>query len=107
MYLMNIEIVSVRSLAEKFEVSVRTIQRDIDSLTLSGIPIVSVQGSIGGYGIMESFKLDKQIMNMDDFFFIIKALKSLCSGYENNKLENTLEKILAIIPTERSTELEK
>ena len=71
MYLINREVVSAKELAEKFNVSVRTIRRDIDSLTLAGIPIYSMQGSSGGYAIMENYKLDKQIMNIDDYFFIL------------------------------------
>lgn len=107
MYLLNREVVSARELAKKFNVSIRTIQRDIDSLTLTRIPIYSIQGSSGGYAIMENYKLDKQIMNVDDYFFIIKALKSLSSGYENRKVEEALEKILAIIPEDKKSTIDK
>jgi len=106
MYLLNRDVVSARELAEEFEVSVRTIQRDINSLTLAGIPVYSIQGSSGGYAIMESFKLDKQIMNIDDYFFIIKALKSLSSAYENKKIEEALEKILAMVPEEKNSTID-
>ncbi|HBF39638.1 MAG TPA: YafY family transcriptional regulator [Firmicutes bacterium] len=98
MYLLNREIVSARVLAERFEVSPRTIQRDIEALNEAGIPVTSVQGSAGGYGIMDSFKLDRQIMNTDDYLFILTALKGLCTAYENRQLETTLEKLLAIAP---------
>jgi predicted DNA-binding transcriptional regulator YafY len=98
MYLLNRDIVSARVLAEKFEVSPRTIQRDIEILNLAGIPVTSLQGTSGGYGIIDSFKLDKQIMNTGDYLFIITALKGLCTAYEDRQLDSTLEKLLAITP---------
>ncbi|MBS4535727.1 YafY family transcriptional regulator [Clostridium sp. D2Q-14] len=107
MYLINRKVVSARDLAERFKVSVRTIQRDIDSLTLAGIPVYSIQGSSGGYAIIESYKLDKQIMSIDDYFFIIKALKSLSSAYENKKVEEALEKISAIVTEEENAIIDK
>ena len=47
-YLLNRDTVSARALAEKFEVSPRTIQRDIETLILAGIPVASTQGTNGG-----------------------------------------------------------
>lgn len=44
-------------------------------------------------------------MNMDDYFFIIKALKSLSSAYENKKIEEALERISAIVPEEKNVAL--
>ena len=61
MYLLNREIVSSSALAERFEVSKRTIQRDIEALNQAGIPITSTYGADGGYEIMDGFKLTKQI----------------------------------------------
>jgi predicted DNA-binding transcriptional regulator YafY len=93
-YLLNRDIVNTNILAEKFEVSPRTIQRDIETLNLAGIPIISIQGMNGGYGIMDSFKLDKQITDAEDYQFIITALTGMNSAYNNKKLGTTLEKIL-------------
>ena len=62
-YLLNRDIVNANTLAKKFEVSSRTIQRDIETLNLAGIPISSIQGTNGGYGIVDSFKFEKQITN--------------------------------------------
>ncbi len=96
-YLLNRKKVSASELAKKFEVSVRTIQRDIDSLCLAGIPIYATHGASGGYGIIDTYRLDKQIINNEDFYFIITALKSLCTAYNNKKITKTLEKIESII----------
>lgn len=92
-YLLNRDIVNGNALAERFEVSSRTIQRDIEALCLAGIPIVSLQGTNGGYGIIDGFKLDKQITTPEDYQFIKTALEGLCSAYDNKKLEDILEKI--------------
>jgi predicted DNA-binding transcriptional regulator YafY len=95
MYLLNRETVSASVLADKFEVSKRTIQRDIETLNQAGIPVVSTFGSDGGYGIMDGFKLTKQIAGVDDYLNIIIALKGLSSAYDNEKINVTLEKVLA------------
>ena len=106
-YLLNREVVSAAKLSEKFDVSVRTIQRDIDSLSMAGIPIYSQQGPDGGYSIMENFKLNDQILNIDNFIYIIKALKSLSTAYENEKINNSLEKVLASFPDDKNNNLKK
>lgn len=98
-YLLNRDVVSARTLAEKFEVSQRTIQRDIDALNLAGIPVVSFKGTNGGYGIAEGFRIDRQIASNEDYLHIITALKGLCSGYDSKKLNATLEKLMTLIPS--------
>ncbi len=104
MYLLNRNTVNARELSEHFEVSIRTIQRDIESICAAGIPIYADQGASGGYGIMETYTLNRQIINTDDFFFIITALKGLCSAYENKKIVSTLEKITAYFLNNRKTQ---
>ena len=101
-YLLNREIVNANTLAGKFEVSTRTIQRDIETLNLGGIPITSMQGTNGGYGIIDSFKLDKQIASIEDYQFITTALMGMNSAYNNRKLEITLEKLLNVSKKEQS-----
>lgn len=96
MYLLNRNIVSARELAEKFEVSLRTIVRDVEALNMAGIPVSSSTGAGGGYEIIDTFKLNKQITNVDDYLSIITALKGICTAYDSRKLEATLEKFLAV-----------
>lgn len=94
MYLLNRNVVSAKELAERFEVSVRTIVRDVETLSIAGIPIASSTGATGGYEILDTFKLNKQITTMEDYLFIITALKGMCSAYDNKKINTTLEKLL-------------
>ena len=56
MYLLNRNIVSAQELANKFEMSVRTIVRDMEALNLAGIPISSSTGASGGYEITQNRK---------------------------------------------------
>jgi predicted DNA-binding transcriptional regulator YafY len=94
MYLLNRSVVTAKELADRFGVSVRTIVRDIEALSMAGIPISSSTGATGGYEILDTFKLNKQITTMDDYLFIITALKGMCSAYDNQKINITLEKLL-------------
>ena len=66
-------------LAAKFEVSRRTIGRDIDALCIAGIPVATHQGSGGGLSIAEGFKLDKSVLTTDELSDIIAALKGIGS----------------------------
>lgn len=92
-YLLNHGRTSASKLAEHFEVSVRTIQRDIDSLCLAGIPVVSLHGAAGGYEILDRFKLDKELVTPDDYSYIRTALSGLVSATESCKAKEVLEKI--------------
>ena len=66
-------------LAEKFEVSRRTINRDIEEICRAGIPIVSRQGIGGGFSIMEGFSLDTAVFTGQELAAIFTGLKGLDS----------------------------
>jgi len=96
MHLLNNDSASAKKLADKFEVSQRTIQRDIDTLTLAGIPIIAEMGSKGGYSIMSDYKLDKQLLNDADIEHLMKGLSALDSAISNKEIAETLDKIGAL-----------
>jgi predicted DNA-binding transcriptional regulator YafY len=83
-------------LAEKFEVSQRTIQRDIEDLNKAGIPVLSTYGTDGGYEILDTFKMERQAACDSDYSFILTALKGLSTAYDNPKIEAVLEKIISV-----------
>lgn len=58
--------VTAGSLADRFEVSVRTIQRDIDRLCRAGIPLRTARGAGGGVSIMEGYALDRTVLTNAD-----------------------------------------
>ncbi len=94
-YLLNHGRTSAAKLAEKFEVSLRTIQRDIDTLCAAGIPIASAYGADGGYEIMEDFKVDRSVMTQTDHSYIITALNGLVSAYGGAEASSLLEKFMS------------
>lgn len=94
--LLNNKSLSGKQLSERFGVSIRTIQRDITTLCMAGIPIVSNSGSKGGYSILDSYKLENDFIKKEDFSIIIMALKSLSTSYENNRLNQILDKYLSV-----------
>ena len=58
--------VTANELADKFEVSVRTIYRDIDAISSAGIPIYALQGKGGGIEIAEDFVLHKSLLSENE-----------------------------------------
>lgn len=81
--------VTARELAERFEVSIRTIYRDIDSLSSAGIPIYAIQGKGGGIEIADEFVLSKSLLTEDEKEQIMTALyglENVNKSYENELL---------------------
>jgi predicted DNA-binding transcriptional regulator YafY len=99
-YLLNHGTVSARVLAERFEVSSRTIQRDMDTLALSGFPIAAEQGANGGYRIMSGFAMNRQLFAAKDYMLLITALRSMGSAYGGKQVADTFEKLMALSPRE-------
>lgn len=85
--------ITAPQLAERFEVTRRTIGRDIDALCMAGIPVVTCQGAGGGISIAEGYKLDKSILTADELTSIIAALKGIGSISEKSQIERTLDKL--------------
>lgn len=74
-------------LSEKFEVSIRTIYRDIDAISNAGIPIYTTQGKGGGIAILEDFILDRSILSTQEKEQILIALQSIVATDRNNSGE--------------------
>ena len=82
-------------LAERFEVSRRTINRDIDALCKAGIPIRTTQGTGGGISIMEGYRMDRTILTSMDMQMILAGLRSLDSVSGSSYYGQLMEKIQA------------
>ena len=80
-------------LAEKFEVSRRTISRDIEDICKAGIPLVTTQGAGGGISIMEGFSLDTTVFTKQELAAIFTGLKSLDSVSRSASGETLARKI--------------
>ncbi len=100
--LLNRQRISARELADKFEVSVRTIYRDIDAINLAGIPVVSYSGNNGGFGIMENYKIDRQVLTLNDMVALLSALKGISTSMDYRELDTAIEKINSLLPRDRN-----
>ncbi len=85
--------VKAKELAEKFEVSIRTIHRDIETISKAGIPVVTYSGGDRGIGILDGFKLDKNALTYDEMNNIILGLKSLESVLIDSPINSLLRKL--------------
>lgn len=91
--LLQCDKITAPELAGRFEVSRRTIYRDIDDICKAGIPIISVQGGDGGISISEGYKLDKNVLTVDELQNIITGLKSLGSVSDAARIEMLINKL--------------
>lgn len=79
-YLLDKGKTTAPELAEKFEVSVRTIYRDMDMLSSAGIPIFATQGKSGGIALMKNYVFDKAVVSKEEQQQIIMALQNLSAA---------------------------
>lgn len=106
MILLDKERIGAKDLADMFEVSPRTIYRDIDAINLSGIPIRSTPGVGGGFEIMPQYKLDNKVFSTSDLSAILMGLSSLSDMMGGDELTNALAKVKSFIPAEKSKDIE-
>ena len=94
-YLLNKGQATAPELAEKFEVSVRTIYRDVDALSEAGIPVYAEAGRNGGIHLMKDFVLNKTVLSKQEKQEILTALQSIHS-VQNMGSSETLQKLSAL-----------
>lgn len=75
--LLDKKTITAKELANRFEVSIRTIYRDIDTLSASGIPIYTIKGKGGGISILADFILNKSLLSQQEQTEILSSLQSL------------------------------
>lgn len=76
-YLLDKGTVTAPELAKKFEVSVRTIYRDIDMLSGAGIPVYTTTGHGGGIHLFDNFVLKKSLLSEQEMQDILIGVQSL------------------------------
>jgi len=104
--LLNQKKITAKELAEKFEVSVRTIYRDIDTIDMAGIPIISYPGVNGGFGIMENYKLNNQLLTINNLCSILTTLNGINHSLEDKDIDASIEKFRSLIPNDQKNYLE-
>lgn len=86
--------ITIEELAERFEVSRRTIFRDLDTLNCAGIPIVSYPGVGGGVAVVKGYKVERNIISTGDAEKIFTALNGLKSIEGDTAITNLIAKLV-------------
>ncbi len=71
--------ISAPELAEKLEVSQRTIYRDVDALSACGIPVYALPGKNGGISLLPGYKFDKSFLSdreQDEILFVLQSFQA-------------------------------
>ena len=87
--------VTCAELAKRFEVSERTILRDMETLNMSGIPVAAERGRGGGVYIMDGYRIDRTLLSSDDMRAILSGLRSLDSVSMTGRYRQLMEKMSA------------
>ncbi|MCH5323618.1 MAG: YafY family transcriptional regulator [Eubacterium sp.] len=91
--LLQREKVTAAYLAEKFEVSRRTIVRDIEAINQAGIPVITIQGRDGGIYLAENFTIDRTVLSSAEMKTIISGLQSLDSVSKTGRYRTLMAKL--------------
>lgn len=103
--LMNRGLVTGQELADHFEVSLRTIYRDIDKISSTMVPVASLGGKGGGFYIMEGYKLDKLFFSRQEVKPLLSVMKSLKNMLGKNEAFNScINKFENLYPAEKDGE---
>lgn len=91
--LLQNEKITAPELAERFEVSRRTINRDIEDLCKAGIPVVATQGYGGGFSIAEGYKFDRSLFTREELQIVLACIKGIDSISKPSALAGLLDKL--------------
>ncbi|WP_022794793.1 helix-turn-helix transcriptional regulator [Marinococcus halotolerans] len=106
MILLQKEIVPASELSRLFNVSRRTIQRDVEALGYANVPIYAVYGAGGGYALMNEYKLDKRLVSSRDLENILISLGGYDQLITNPEIQMTIQKIKSMTGSEISPKLD-
>lgn len=106
MILLDKKRVSAQELADRFEVSPRTIYRDIDAINRAGIPVLSTPGVGGGIEIMPQYKVDKKVFSTADLSAILMGLSSITDMMHGEELAGALAKVKSFVPADSAKDIE-
>ena len=106
MILLDKKRIGAQELADMFEVSPRTIYRDIDAINMAGIPVRGAAGVGGGFEIMPEYKIDKKVFSTADLSALLMGLSSLSNIVRGDELVHALAKVKSFIPADRAKDIE-
>lgn len=100
--LLHRKMVTAVELSERFEVSVRTIYRDIETIDAAGIPIVSHQGQGGGFSVMDNFRLEKQLLTPEEILTMVSVLKGVGKALNDSRVLHSSRKMESLVSADAS-----
>jgi predicted DNA-binding transcriptional regulator YafY len=106
MILLQRELVSATELATIFEVTTRTIYRDVKTLSMANIPIFTIPGRNGGIGLMPTYKVDKKLLTSKDLQNILTALHGVEQLIQSPEIKSTITKIRALQTEQLNDEMD-
>lgn len=106
MILLEKKRIGAQELADRFEVSPRTIYRDIDAINMAGIPVRSTSGVGGGFEIMPEYKMDKRVFSAAELSALLMGLTNLSGMVRWEELLSALTKVRSFIPAEKAEDIE-
>ena len=92
--------VKAKYLANKFEVSERSIHRYINCLEYAGVPIYTLRGSNGGFAIVDTYKFSSTFLTVKEFEQTINALSAITDGIPNSELDGVINKLKSVVKNE-------
>ncbi|WP_313076863.1 helix-turn-helix transcriptional regulator [Lacrimispora sp.] len=96
--LLSRKTISAKELSVKFQVSLRTIYRDIKAIEEAGIPLYAIPGNGGGIGIVEEYKLNKTALTGDEINYLMTGIAGLKTIADTEKLQILLMKLFPTDP---------
>lgn len=106
MLLLERKQISATKLAEMFEVTPRTIYRDVETISQAGIPIVAQPGVHGGIRILEEYKIAKKLFTVSDITALLIGLGSIHSSLSGEEILHAMAKVKGLIPPEQIRNIE-
>ena len=106
MILLEKKRIGAQELAERFEVSPRTIYRDIDAINMAGIPVRSTSGVGGGFEIMPEYKMDKRVFSTAELSALLMGLTNLSGMVRGEELLSALAKVRSFIPADKAKDID-
>ncbi len=105
MVLLERDKINAEDLAKMFEVSVRTIYRDLDAINQAGIPVLALSGPGNGISILKSYKMEKHLFSINEITALLMALGSIQSNLPSKEITTALAKVKGMIPPDKQEEL--
>lgn len=100
--LLSKKCVKAAYLAEKYQVSVRSIHRYINCLENAGVPIYTLRGNTGGFAIVDTYKISSTFMTKKEYEQTINALTAITGSVPNKTLESAILKLKAAFKNQTS-----